>query len=77
MHPGCGLGRLVFEFAKKGFRSQGNEFSYFCLLMSNFILNVTERRNAYEVYPYIHSLSNLKNIDDAFKKILLPDECPS
>jgi carnosine N-methyltransferase len=39
--PGCGLGRLVFDFALKGYRAQGNEFAYFCLLSSNFILNVT------------------------------------
>lgn len=37
--PGCGLGRLVFEFAKRGYRSQGNEFAYFCLLTSNFVIN--------------------------------------
>jgi len=27
--PGCGLGRLVFEFAKEGFEVVGNEFSYY------------------------------------------------
>jgi carnosine N-methyltransferase len=42
LNPGCGLGRLVFEFAAKGYRSQGNEFAYFMLLPSNFILNQTE-----------------------------------
>jgi carnosine N-methyltransferase len=39
LNPGCGLGRLVFEFAARGYRSQGNEFAYFMLLPSNFILN--------------------------------------
>ena len=37
--PGSGLGRLVFEFARLGYRAVGNEFNYFCLLSSNFILN--------------------------------------
>jgi carnosine N-methyltransferase len=41
LHPGCGLGRLVFEFAMKGYKSQGNEFAYFMLLSSNFVLNAT------------------------------------
>lgn len=41
--PGCGLGRLVFEFARQGYRATGNEFSYFCLLTSNFILNESEK----------------------------------
>jgi carnosine N-methyltransferase len=41
LHPGCGLGRLVFEFAVRGFKSQGNEFAYFMLLSSNFILNAS------------------------------------
>lgn len=39
--PGCGMGRLVFEFALRNFRSQGNEFAYFMLLASNFILNAS------------------------------------
>ena len=42
--PGSGLGRLVFEFARQGYRATGNEFSYMCLLTSNFILNETERK---------------------------------
>jgi carnosine N-methyltransferase len=41
LHPGCGLGRLVFEFAVRGYKSQGNEFAYFMLLSSNFILNAS------------------------------------
>ena len=43
LHPGSGLGRLVFEFALKGYRSQGNEFAYFCLLSSNFVLNMSQK----------------------------------
>jgi carnosine N-methyltransferase len=37
--PGSGLGRLPFEVASLGFRSQGNEFSYYMLIGSNFVLN--------------------------------------
>lgn len=37
--PGCGLGRLVWEFAHRGYAVQGNEFSYHMLLASNWVLN--------------------------------------
>jgi len=37
--PGAGLGRLVFEIARLGYTSQGNEFSVFMLIASNFVLN--------------------------------------
>jgi carnosine N-methyltransferase len=44
LHPGCGMGRLVFDFALQGYKSQGNEFTYFMLLASNFILNYTQKK---------------------------------
>lgn len=37
--PGAGLGRLAFECAKRGYRSQGNEWSVYMLLASNLVLN--------------------------------------
>eukprot|EP01147_Barroeca_monosierra_P010955 gene10955-3027_t len=37
--PGTGLGRLTWELAKLGYNSQGNEWSAFMLLGSNYILN--------------------------------------
>ncbi len=38
--PGAGLGRLVFEVVCRGYACQGNEFSYFMLFVSNFVLNM-------------------------------------
>ena len=67
--PGSGLGRLVFEFARRGYKSLGNEFSYFCLLSSNFILNASEQVNQFTLHPYIHNFNNLKRDEDAFLKI--------
>ena len=75
--PGCGLGRLVFDYALKGYKTIGNEFSYFCLLSSNFVLNSTEKAEQFKIYPFIHNFDNLKSEDDAFKEILVPDVCPS
>ncbi|OUM67565.1 hypothetical protein PIROE2DRAFT_4969 [Piromyces sp. E2] len=37
--PGAGLGRLAYDITKLGFSTQGNEFSFYMLLGSNFILN--------------------------------------
>ena len=37
--PGAGLGRLAFDIAYNGFECQGNEFSLYMLLGSNYVLN--------------------------------------
>lgn len=37
--PGAGLGRLAFDIANNGFECQGNEFSLYMLLGSNYVLN--------------------------------------
>lgn len=37
--PGSGLARLARDIASLGFSVQGNEFSFYMLLCSNFILN--------------------------------------
>jgi carnosine N-methyltransferase len=75
--PGAGLGRLVYEFAKLGYKSQGNEFSYFMLLSSNFILNCTTNNEQYEIQPMIHSYSNLFWENSPLKSFKIPDECPA
>ena len=72
--PGAGLGRLMYEIAKLGFKSQGNEFSYYMLLCSNFLFNNITKENEYMIQPFIHSFSNLYNEDIPFKKVYIPDE---
>lgn len=37
--PGSGLGRLPLDICFRGYYSLANEFSYFMLIMSNFMLN--------------------------------------
>ena len=59
--PGAGLGRLMYEIAKLGFKSQGNEFSYYMLLCSNFIFNNTTKKDEFVLQPFIHSFSNIFN----------------
>ncbi|KAJ3255088.1 hypothetical protein HK103_006631 [Boothiomyces macroporosus] len=71
--PGAGLGRLVFEIVKKGFSSQGNEFSFYMLLASNFILNQIEKPHSVTIYPYIHQFSNMPSADIQTKALTFPD----
>lgn len=47
------------------------------LLASNFVLNQSDRKEQFELYPFIHNFSNLKREDQAFLKIKVPDICPS
>ena len=75
--PGSGLGRLAFDIAHEGFSAQGNEFSYYMLLASNFILNKTERINQFKIYPYIHSFSNIVKSSDVLTEAMIPDVNPS
>jgi carnosine N-methyltransferase len=67
----------MYEIAKLGFKSQGNEFSYHMLLSSNYILNNSTKENEFFIQPLIHSFSNLINEEIPFKKIYIPDECLS
>ncbi len=42
--PGAGLARLCCEASGAGFEAQGNEFAYFMLITSSFVLNnISER----------------------------------
>ncbi|KAG0083413.1 hypothetical protein BGZ92_010802 [Podila epicladia] len=75
--PGSGLGRLAFDIAHEGFSCQGNEFSYYMLLASNFILNKTTQVDQFTIYPYIHSFSNIVRSQDVLTPALIPDVSPS
>lgn len=72
--PGVGLGRLLYEVAKLGFEAQGNEFSYFMLFCSNFVLNCIKDKEEFTIQPLIHSFSNIFWKDAPLKKVKIPDE---
>ena len=71
--PGSGLGRLVYEIAKLGFKSQGSEISLYMLLCFSYLLNKSTKIEEFTIQPFIHTLSNLFNVESAFKKIKIPD----
>lgn len=75
--PGAGLGRLAYEICCRGFSCQGNEFSYFMLLTSNYILNETEEVSQFVIYPYAHHFSNVVKSEYQMRAIKVPDTLPS
>ncbi|WWC92095.1 uncharacterized protein L201_007049 [Kwoniella dendrophila CBS 6074] len=76
--PGCGSGRLAMEIAARGFASQGNEFSSYMLIASDWVLNHTTHRHSHTIYPYLHSFSNhLSTLHNLLRRVQIPDVCPA
>lgn len=75
--PGAGLGRFAWGLVLDGFSVQGNEFSLFMLLTSNFILNQCQKRNEFTVYPFVLDTCNNWTYEDQLRPIHFPDICPS
>ena len=75
--PGAGLGRLAWEYAAQGYSCQGNEFSFYMLLASHYILNKSSQVDEHVIYPFVHSSSNWRKADDMLRPIRIPDVLPS
>lgn len=75
--PGAGLGRLLYELALIGYDVEGNEFSLFMLIASNFILNRCLVSNEHQIYPYVHQYVNNLNRNDQIRSINFPDQSPT
>ncbi|KAL7669885.1 hypothetical protein ACOME3_004832 [Neoechinorhynchus agilis] len=71
--PGCGLGRLTFEIASRGYHSQGNECSVFMLATSSFIINGNLNVNETRIFPWITSFTNNHSIRNQVQPIYFPD----
>nr|XP_013101289.1 unnamed protein product [Stomoxys calcitrans] len=75
--PGCGLGRLTYELACRGYECEGNEFSYFMLIASNFVLNCCPDDNMHSLYPWVHhTVNNLRGADQV-AVVRFPDVSPA
>ena len=68
--PGAGLARLPVELAWRGYRAEGNEFSYFMLLASAFILN---RLDAATLHPHVLTSTNVVADADQVRGVAIPD----
>ncbi|XP_019447471.1 PREDICTED: carnosine N-methyltransferase-like isoform X2 [Lupinus angustifolius] len=75
--PGAGLGRLALEISRLGFVSQGNEFSYYMMICSSFILNHSETAGEWTIYPWIHSNCNSLSDSDQLRPVSIPDIHPA
>ncbi|KAJ2454230.1 hypothetical protein GGF42_003655 [Coemansia sp. RSA 2424] len=75
--PGAGLGRLAYDICCRGFSTQGNEFSYFMLFASNYVLNSSLKENQHAIYPYIHQFSHVACSEDQMRAVYIPDALPS
>ncbi|KAF3441352.1 hypothetical protein FNV43_RR15266 [Rhamnella rubrinervis] len=75
--PGAGLGRLALEISSLGFISQGNEFSYYMMICSSFILNHSQNAEEWKIHPWIHSNCNSLSDGDQLRAVLVPDIHPA
>ncbi|KAI8999426.1 N2227-like protein-domain-containing protein [Gaertneriomyces semiglobifer] len=75
--PGAGLGRLAYEIVKRGFSCQGNEFSFYMLLGSHFILNRASQPNQYIIHPWVHSFTNHTSARSLLRPVTVPDTVAS
>ena len=66
---GAGLGRLCLEVASLGLEAQGNEFSYYMLLASSFVLNQSARAGQWTVFPWLHTNCNQRCIGDQLRGV--------
>lgn len=74
--PGAGLGRLTYELAYRGYYCEGNEFSLFMLVASNFVLNKCIVENQYSLHPYVHQYVNNCSRKDQVISVTFPDVSP-
>jgi carnosine N-methyltransferase len=75
--PGAGLGRLLFSLILHGYNTTGNEISYHQLLASNFVLNATSHANQFEIYPFVHTFTNIISRTQQLAKYTIPNPHPS
>ena len=74
--PGAGLGRLAFEIAQAGFVCEGNEFSYYTLVCSSFVLNCFEAEEEWALHPWVHNTCNVGRDEDQVRMVRVPDVLP-
>ena len=73
MVPGAGLGRLVLECARRGWESEGNEYSYYMLLTSSFILNHATKAEQFTIHPWMHTNNNHLSDANQLRGVKVPD----
>jgi hypothetical protein len=60
----------------QGFEAQGNEFSYYMLIASAFVLNSVEAPGQWTVFPWVHNACNQPLDADQLRPVRAPDPDP-
>jgi carnosine N-methyltransferase len=71
--PGCGLGRLPIEIAARGYCCQGNEFSVYMILASNYMLNGNLAADHHTIHPWADKICNVVAAADPVMPVQVPD----
>lgn len=74
--PGAGLARLCVDICAAGMRAQGNEFSYYMLVASAFLLNGSPAPLCRAVHPWAHATLNQLTAAGQVRGVLAPDALP-
>lgn len=79
--PGSGVGRLAFDLSRLGYSVQGNEYSLYMLLASDFILNnggefCNSSDRQLRISPFILESRNIVKNDDPVRIVSIPDIDP-
>lgn len=76
--PGAGVGRLAFDITALGYSVQGNDFSLFMLLASDFMLNggVATPENPIMISPWLLESRNVHSPTDPLRIAKIPDVDP-
>jgi carnosine N-methyltransferase len=83
--PGAGVMRLACELAAAGYTVQGNEFSLYMLLASDFILNgplisvpeaVANGKQPLSISPWLLETRNVHGSTDPLRTVQIPDQDP-
>jgi hypothetical protein len=72
-----GVGRLIYEIAKLGFKVEVIEKSYLKCIFLNMILNSNTVVEEYEIQPFIYSFSNHLEENSPFTIFKFPDISPN
>jgi carnosine N-methyltransferase len=75
--PGAGLARLMVDLARFGYTIQGNEWSLFMLIASNYILNKCSGAYHTTIYPFVHQSCNNMSSEDQLRPVQIPDINPT
>lgn len=76
--PGAGVGRLALEICALGYSAQGNEFSLYMLLASDFILNsgIATPAKPLSISPWLLETRNVQQAVDPVRIVSIPDVDP-